>query len=333
MRAVICDEAGGPEVLRVAEVPAPALKAGCVRLRVQAAGVNRADLLQRRGLYPPPPGVTEVLGLECSGVIVEAAPDVTGWAVGDRVMALLAGGAQAEEAVVDARCLLPVPHGLDPVQAAALPEALATVQSSVFDLGRLRRGATLLLHGGSGGIGTVAIQMARVAGARVVATAGSPERCRRCEDLGAQRAVCYRDEDFAQAVAEVSGGHGADVILDCIGAPYLERHLAVAASGARLVIIGLMGGRRAEIDLALLLRKRLHLAGSTLRARSAAEKGAILSRGRRRFLPAVTEGRIRPVVSRVLPLDEVAEAHRIMERSEHFGKIVLAVDPDLAAKG
>ncbi len=315
------------------QVPSPALEAGSVRLRVQAAGVNRADVLQRRGLYPPPPGVTPVLGLECSGTIVEAAPDVTGWTPGDRAMALLAGGAQAEEVVVNAGCLLPVPETLDPVAAAALPEALATVQSSVFDLGRLRRGATLLLHGGSGGIGTVAIQMARTAGARVVATAGTADRCRRCADLGATRAVCYRDGDFEEAVAEVSGGHGADVILDCIGAPYLDRHLACAAEGGRIVVIGLMGGRGTEIDLARILGRRLHLAGSTLRARSAAEKTAILARVRRRFLPAVAEGRIRPVVSHVLPLDQVAEAHRIMEHSGHFGKIVLAVDPALAATG
>ncbi len=323
MRVVLCEGAGDESVLRITEVPEPPLGPGTVRIRVHAAGVNRADLLQRRGLYPPPPGVTAILGLECAGTVMETAPDVTEWSPGDRVMALLPGGAQAEEVVGDAGLVLPVPENLGLVEAAALPEALATVDLAVFRIGRLRRGETVLIHGGSGGVGTIGIQMARAVGARVVATAGGAGRCRRCEALGAHRCADHRRERFEDAVAEVSGGRGADVILDIVGAPYLERHVAVAAPGGRIVVIALAGGRRTEIDLAPLLTRRLSLTGSTLRARPLEERRRIVREVRRRFLPRVASGRIRPVVSHVLPVDDVATAHRLMAASEQFGKIVL----------
>lgn len=323
MRAVICRGAGDESVLAIADVPRPRLEAGTVRIRVAAAGVNRADILQRRGLYPPPPGTTEVLGLECAGVVLETAPDVVQWHPGDRVMALLAGGGQAEEVVAHAGCLLPVSDALSWVEAAAFPEALITIQAAVFAAGRLRRGETLLLHGGSGGVGTIGLQMARVAGARVVVTAGSSERCARCEELGADRAVCYADQDFAQAVFDVSGGKGADVILDCVGAPYLARHLRVAAVGGRIVLIALMGGRRGELDLRTMLARRLTITASTVRSRPPEDKARLMKKVARRFSRRIAMGEIRPVVSHVLPLEAVAEAHRLMSRSEHFGKIIL----------
>ena len=323
MRAVMCEGSGDESVLRIAEVPVPPLRPGAVRIRVHAAGLNRADLLQRRGLYPPPPGVTPVLGLECAGTVAEVAPGVTRWAPGDRVMAVLPGGGQAEEVVADAGLLLPVPENLGLTEAAALPEALATIDLSVFRIGRLRRGETVLIHGGSGGIGTIGIQMARAVGARVVATAGGARRCARCEALGAHRCADHVNGRFEDAVAEVSGGRGADVILDIVGGPYLERHLAAAAPGGRIVVIALAGGRRAEIDLAPLLRRRLTLAGSTLRARPLEERRRIVREVARRFLPRVARGEIRPVLSHVLPVTEVARAHELMARSRHFGKIVL----------
>ncbi|MEE2677976.1 MAG: NAD(P)H-quinone oxidoreductase [Myxococcota bacterium] len=323
MRAVVVDSPGKAPVLRVAEVPVPDLVAGGVRLRVAAAAVNRADLMQAAGHYPPPPGASEILGLECAGEVLEVGAGVSGWQPGDRAMALLAGGGYAEEVVVDAGSLLPVPAGLDLEQAAAIPEVFLTVFLNVFQLASLPDQGVVLVHGGGSGIGTAAIQLVREAGGRSIVTAGSEEKCGRCLELGAERAVNYRDADFVAACQEATNGAGVDVVLDHIGAKYLERNLEALAVGGRLVIIGLMGGAKAEIDLARLLLRRLQVIGSTLRARPPEEKAALVEAFLARFGPALEAGRIAPVVDRVLPLDQAGEAHRVVRGSEHFGKLVL----------
>ena len=292
-------------------------------VRVAAAGVNRADLLQRRGLYSPPPGASEILGLECAGTVSEFGDGVEGFAVGDRVMALLAGGGYAEEVVVPAACVMATPPCLSDIEAGGVPEVFITAFLNLFLVGGLEPGTTALVHGGSGGVGTTTIQLAKAAGARIVVTAGSDERCRRCLELGADAAVNYREQDFVAVARELTGGHGANVVLDCIGAPYLERHLEVLASGGRLVIIGLQGGSRAELDLAVLMRKRITIAGSTLRARPVEEKARIISAFLERFGAHLADGRIRPVVDRTLPFEQAAEAHRLLAAGEIFGKIVL----------
>jgi putative PIG3 family NAD(P)H quinone oxidoreductase len=325
MKAIVFDRPGDASVLRIAEVPAPALAPGCLRIRVAATAVNRADLLQRRGLYPPPPGASPLLGLECAGEVAELGPGVGGWQVGDRVMALLPGGGYAEEVVVDAGSAMPVPAGLDLVQAAAIPEVFLTVYLNVFELGSLPDGGWALVHGGGSGIGTAAIQLVRHAGGHIVVTAGSDAKCLRCVELGADLAVSYRTADFAAACREATSGRGVDVVLDSIGAPYLEKNLASLATGGRLVLIGLMGGASAEIQLATLLMRRLHVIGSTLRVRPVEEKAAIVQGFLARFGKALEQGEIRPVVDRVLPLADAAEAHRRLEASEHFGKVVLRV--------
>ncbi len=325
MRAIVIAEPGDESVLRIGEAPAPPLRPGCVRIRVAAAGVNRADLLQRQGLYPPPPGASEVLGLECAGDVVEVAEPATRFAVGDRVMALLPGGGYAEQVVVDAGSVLPVPARLSLEQAAAVPEVFLTVFLNIFQLGALPAGGVVLVHGGGSGIGTAAIQMVKAAGGRSIVTAGSDAKCARCRELGADLAVNYRSDDFAEAVRGETDGRGADVVLDSIGAPYLEKNLASLAVGGRLVIIGLMGGASAQIALGSLLVRRLSVIGSTLRARPDAEKAAIVAAFRERFGAALETGEIGPVVDRVLPLERAGDAHRVMKASEHFGKIVLAI--------
>lgn len=325
MQAIVFDRPGDESVLRLAEVPAPELAPGCLRVRVAAAGVNRADLMQRQGLYPPPPGASAILGLECAGEVAEVAPDVSGWRVGDRAMALLAGGGYAEEVVVHAGSALPVPASLDLVRAAAVPEVFLTVHLNVFELGGLPEGGVALVHGGGSGIGTAAIQLVKQAGGRVFVTAGSDEKCARCRELGADLAVNYRSEDFAKAALEATGGRGVDVVLDSIGAAYLDANLRSLAVGGRLVLIGLMGGARAEIGLGALLVRRLSLIGSTLRARPVEEKAQIVRSFRARFGAALEQGHIGAIVDRVLPLAQAAEAHRAMKASEHFGKIVLRV--------
>jgi tumor protein p53-inducible protein 3 len=325
MRAIVFDAPGDESVLRLGEAPSPALVPGGLRLRVAASAVNRADLMQRQGLYPPPPGASELLGLECSGEVVEVAPDVESWRVGDRVMALLAGGGYAEEVVVDAGSVLRVPDSLSFEEAAAVPEVFLTVFLNLFQLGGLGPGAAALVHGGGSGIGTAAIQLVKTAGATIVVTAGSEEKCARCRELGADVAVNYREGDFAAAALEATQGRGVDVVLDHIGARYLAGNLASLAVGGRLVLIGLMGGAAAEIDLGTLLLRRLQLIGSTLRARPAAEKAEIVAGFLARFGAALETGEIRPIVDRVVPLARAAEAHRIMKASEHFGKIVLQV--------
>ena len=317
------DTSGGEPELRVAEVPAPALEPGTLRLRVAATAVNRADLLQAKGLYPPPPGASEILGLECAGQVVEVAEGVEGWTVGDRAMALLAGGGYAEEVVVHAGSALPVPASLTLEEAAAVPEVFITVFLNVFQLAALPQGGSVLVHGGGSGIGTASIQLVKHAAGTIVVSAGSEAKCARCLELGADLAVNYREGDFVAGAREATGGRGVDVVLDSIGAPYLKRNLAALATGGRLVLIGLMGGAKAQIGLAPLLMGRLQLIGSTLRARPVDEKAAIVAAFQGRFGPALERGEIRPIIDRVLPLDQVAEAHRAVKASEHFGKIVL----------
>ncbi len=327
MRAIVFDVPGDESVLKIAEVPAPPLTPRGVRIRVRATALNRADLLQRRGFYPPPPGASALLGLECSGTVLEVGEDVreARFAPGHPVMALLAGGGYAEEVVVDAGSVMPVPAALDLVEAGGLPEVFLTVFSNVFQLGNLEPGGTLLVHGGGSGVGTAAIRMAREAGARCIVTAGDAERCRRCLELGAEVAIDYRQQDFAAEVMAATAGRGVEVVLDAIGGAYLESNLRSLAVGGRLVVIGLTGGARAEIDLAQLMLRRLTVIGSTLRARPAEEKARIVRGFMDRFGEALAAGRLRPVVEAVLPLAQAAEAHRRMTAGGHFGKLILEV--------
>jgi putative PIG3 family NAD(P)H quinone oxidoreductase len=325
MRAVVVTEPGGPEVLAWRDVPDVRPNPGEVLVDVAASAVNRADLLQRQGHYDPPPGAPPYLGLECSGRVAAVGEGVGGWAVGTAVCALLAGGGYAEQVAVPAGQLLPIPAGVDVVAAAALPEVTCTVWSNVFMLAGLRPGETLLAHGGGSGIGTMAIQLARHVGARVAVTAGSAEKLARCRDLGAEVLVNYREQDFVEAVRAATGGHGADVVLDLIGAKYLARNVEVLAPNGRLVVIGLQGGTKAELDLGLLLRKRAAVLATALRARPAEEKAAIVASVRENVWPLLESGAVRPVVDRVLPMAEAAEAHRVLESGEAFGKVVLTV--------
>ena len=325
MKAIVLDGFGDESVLRLADAPEPALAPGSLRIRVVATAVNRADLMQRQGLYPPPPGASEILGLECAGEVVEVGDGVRGWRPGERAMALLAGGGYAEQVVVDAGSALRVPERLSLEEAAAVPEVFLTVFLNVFQLGALPEGGAALVHGGGSGIGTAAIQLVKAAGAKIAVTAGSDEKCARCLALGADLAVNYRSGDFVAASRQLTDGRGVDVVLDSIGAAYLERNLASLAVGGRLVLIGLMGGAKAELGLGALLVRRLQLIGSTLRARPAAEKARIAADFEARFGPALASGAIRPIVDRVLPLERAADAHRALKASEHFGKIVLRV--------
>jgi putative PIG3 family NAD(P)H quinone oxidoreductase len=312
-------------VLRIGETPEPVLGAGELRLRVAATAVNRADLLQRQGMYPPPPGASPILGLECAGTVIEVGLGVTGWKPGDRAMALLAGGGYAEQVVVHAGSALRVPERLSLEEAAAVPEVFLTAFLNLFEVGSLPAAGSALVHGGGSGVGTASIQLVKAAGARVLITAGSEDKCARCLELGADVAIDYRKENFAERVREATGGRGVDVVLDSIGAAYLEGNLGSLAIGGRLVLIGLMGGAKVEVNLAVLLAKRLHVVGSTLRTRSVEEKAAIAASFERRFGADLASGRVRPIVDRVVPLEQVADAHRAMKASEHFGKIVLRV--------
>lgn len=328
MRAVLVENPGPESRLVVGEAPAPVCGPGDLRIRVAAFGINRADLMQRRGLYPPPPGAPELLGLECAGTVAEVGAQVSGWSPGQRVMALLPGGGYAAEAVVNAGSVLPVPARLSLEEAAAVPEVFLTVFLNVFVLAQLPERGALLVHGGGSGVGTAAIQLAQAAGAKVLTTAGSDAKCARCLELGAALALNYRElgeGGFAEAVREATGGRGADVVLDHIGAAYLGQNLAALRTGGRLVLIGLMGGAKAQINLGLLLSRRLQLIGSTLRALSNARKAELVSGFQRRFGAALEAGGIGPVLDRVLPLPQVAEAHQAMAQSLHFGKIVVRV--------
>ena len=325
MRAIVFDQPGDEDVLHIGEAPRPALAADEIRIRVRATAVNRADLLQRQGYYPPPPGASPILGLECAGEVSEVGADVRGWRVGERAMALLPGGGYAEEAAVNAGCAMHVPAALSDEEAAALPEVFLTAFSNIFLLGEPPDGGSVLVHGGGSGVGTATISLCRTARLRVLVTAGSAEKCRRCLEHGADVAINYRDGDFAPKVAEATDGKGVNVVLDSIGGRYLAGNLASLAIGGRLVIIGLMGGGHSEIDLAALLMRRLHIIGSSLRTRPVAEKAAIVTAFLARFGTALDAGQLRPVVDRVLPLEQAGEAHRVMKSSEHFGKIVLRV--------
>ena len=317
MRAILVTENHN---LTFGDAPRPALGPRDLRIGVRATAVNRADLLQRAGHYPPPPGASEILGLECAGIVTEIGAEVRGWAVGDRAMALLAGGGYAEEVVVDAGSAMHVPDVLSDEEAAAMPEVYLTAFLNVFLLARLREGETVLIHGGGSGVGTAATTLAKLAGARAIVTAGSREKCERCLAHGADVAIDYREEDF------VEKARGANVILDHIGARYLARDLEAVAMDGRIVVIGSMGGERnADVDVGKLLMKRVQIIGSMLRARPAAEKASIVSAYLERFGADLEAGRIRPVIHTVLPLERADEAHDLMEASEHFGKIVLRV--------
>jgi putative PIG3 family NAD(P)H quinone oxidoreductase len=325
MRAVIADGAGGPEVLSVAELPDPEPGPGEVLLEVAAAALNRADLLQRQGFYPPPPGASDVLGMECSGTVAAVGEGVTGWSVGDEACALLAGGGYASLVAVPAGQLMPVPAGVDLVTAAALPEVACTVWSNVFMVAGLKPHETLLVHGGAGGIGSFAIQLAHQLGARVVTTAGTADKRAACLALGADVAVDYREQDFVEETRAATDGRGADVILDNMGAKYLDRNIDALATEGRLVIIGMQGGSKAELDINKLLRKRGAVIATALRSRPVEEKSAICASVVEHVWPLVAEGLVQPVVHGALALDDVAAAHALMESGEHSGKILITL--------
>jgi len=325
MRAVFADGAGGPEVLVVRDVPDFEPGLGEVVLEVAAAGLNRADLLQRQGFYPPPPGASDVLGMECSGTVAAVGAGVDSWEVGDQACALLSAGAYATQVAVPVGQLMPVPDGIDLVAAAALPEVAATVWSNVFMLAALQPGEVLLVHGGAGGIGSFAIQLATQLGARVLTTAGTAEKRDFCRTLGAEVAIDYHEEDFVEVVKEHTGGAGANVILDNMGAVYLERNVTALATEGRLVVIGLQGGTRGELDLNALMRKRCAILATTLRARPAAEKTAICASVVEHVWPLVAEGKVREIVDTTIPLDDVRRAHELMESGRHTGKILLVM--------
>lgn len=318
--------AGGPDVLAPGTRPVPQPKAGEILIRVAAAGVNRPDVLQRQGAYPPPPGASDLLGLEVAGTVAACGEGTERFKVGDAVCALTPGGGYAEYAVTPEPQVLPVPAGLSPTQAGAVPETFFTVWTNVFDRGGLQRGETLLVHGGTSGIGTVAIQLAKAFGAQVVATAGSPEKCRAMTALGADRAVDYRAEDFVAAVKDATAGRGADVILDMVGGPYIERNYEAAADRGRIVQIAFLQGAKAEVNFTKLMTKRLIHTGSTLRPRSVTEKGAIAAALETNVWPLLATGQVRPMLDKTFALREAAEAHRRMEGGAHVGKIVLTID-------
>src|SRR5262245_11846719 len=323
MKAIVFDTPGAEDVLKLGEVPAPSMSAEDLRIRVRATAVNRADLLQRQGMYPPPPGASPVIGLECAGDVTEVGAAVKGWKVGDRAMALLAGGGYAEETVVHHGSAMHVPPVLSYEEAGALPEVFLTAFLNIFLLGEIREGGAALVHGGGSGVGTAAVALLREARVRSIVTAGSDEKCQRCRELGADVAINYRAGDFAAAARQATEGGGVDVVLDSIGGSYFASNIDCLAPDGRLVIIGLIGGAKAEINLAALLLRRLRVIGSTLRSRSVTDKADIVSRFLDRFGSALEAGRIKPVIDRVLPLANAADAHRIVQSNIHFGKVVL----------
>ncbi|PTM95671.1 NAD(P)H-quinone oxidoreductase [Streptomyces sp. VMFN-G11Ma] len=325
MHAITIPEPGGPEALVWDEVPDPVAGDGEVLVEVVAGAVNRADILQRQGFYDPPPGSSPYPGLECSGRIAAVGAGVSGWAVGDEVCALLAGGGYAEKVAVPAGQLLPLPKGLDLKQAAALPEVVCTVWSNVFMIAQLRPGETLLVHGGSSGIGTMAIQLAKAVGAKVAVTAGTRKKLERCAALGADILINYREQDFVEEVKKATDGAGADVILDNMGAKYLDRNLRALAVSGRLAVIGMQGGIKGELNLATLLNKRAAISATSLRARPPGEKAAIVAAVREHVWPLIDGGHVRPVVDREIPMSDAAAAHRVVEESGHVGKVLLVV--------
>ncbi|MFD5516732.1 NAD(P)H-quinone oxidoreductase [Streptomyces sp. NPDC127066] len=323
MYAITIPEPGGPEALVWDEVPDPVPAEGEVLVEVVASAVNRADLLQRQGLYNPPPGASRYPGLECSGRIAAVGPGVLDWSVGDEVCALLSGGGYAQRVAVPVGQLLPVPGGLDVLQAAALPEVTCTVWSNVFMVAHLRPGETLLVHGGSSGIGTMAIQLAKAVGAKVAVTAGTKEKLDFCAELGADILINYREQDFVEEIERATSGAGADVILDNMGAKYLDRNVRALAVNGRLAIIGMQGGIKAELNIAALLSKRAAVSATSLRARPLSEKAAIVAAVREHVWPLIDSGHVRPVVDRELPMSDAAGAHRVLEESSHIGKVLL----------
>src|SRR5579864_862499 len=323
MRAVVIAAPGGPEQLHVEEVPDPTAGVAEVVVRISGAGVNRADLMQRQGFYPPPAGASDILGLEASGVVSSVGPGVSAVAEGDRVMLLVEGGAYAELVAVRAAQVLPVPDNIDLIDAGGIPEAFITAHDALYTRGRLQDGETILIHGGAGGVGTAAIQLGRYHGCRVLVTAGSHERLERCIALGADAGINYRTEDFAARTLELTDGRGADVVLDIMGASYLGRNMDAVASDGRIVVIGMQGGNQTEIDLGVMMRRRISLISTALRARQASQKAAIVAAFAADVRAPLADGRVRPVVDRVLPLEAAGEAHRLMEAGEVVGKIVL----------
>ncbi len=327
MTAIEITAPGGPEKLAPTRRPIPQPAPGEVLIRVAAAGVNRPDCLQRQGSYPPPPGASDLPGLEVAGAVVALGEGVTAWKVGDGVCALLTGGGYAEYCVAPAPQCLPIPAGLTVQQAAALPETFFTVWSNVFDRARLQPGESLLVHGGASGIGTTAIQLAKALGSRVFATVGGSEKVQPCLDLGAERVINYREEDFVQVIKEVTNNQGVDVILDMVGGDYVQRNLSALAVEGRLVFIAFLRGAKVELNLAPVMMKRLTITGSTLRARPVAHKAPIAQALRETVWPLLASGAIRPLIDRVFPLTEAAAAHALMESNRHVGKLLLQVAP------
>jgi NADPH:quinone reductase len=325
MIAIEIREPGGPEVLVPVERPTPVPAAGEVLIKVSAAGVNRPDVFQRLGRYPPPPGVTDIPGLEVSGIITEVASGAGSFRVGEAVCALVAGGGYAEYCVAPAPQCLPAPRGLDLADAAAIPETFWTVWTNVFERGRLQAGESILIQGGSSGIGTTAIQLARSFGARVFATAGSADKCAACERLGAERCINYREDDFVVVVREQTAGRGVDVVLDMVGGAYFARNIDVLATEGRLVEIATLQGAKAELNIQTVMQRRLTITGSTLRARPVADKGAIAEAVHRHVWPLIESGAVKPIVYATFPLRDASAAHRLMESSAHIGKLVLLI--------
>lgn len=323
MRAISITEPGDADVLQIGDVEPPTAGAGQVVVDMAAAGVNRADVMQRLGHYPPPKGASPLPGLELSGTIREVGPEVEGWSVGDEVCALVDGGGYAEQVLVPAAQLLPVPKGVSLIDAAGLPEVACTVWSNVFMTANLQPSETFLVHGGSSGIGTMAIQLATAAGARVAVTAGSQDKLDVCRELGADILVNYKEQDFVDEVRAATDGHGADVILDLMGAKYLPRNVDLLATSGRLVVIGLMGGRKGELDLGKMLSKRAAVIATSLRSRPPAEKAAIVAAVREHVWPLIEDRAVRPIIQGTHPLDRAADAHRELEASGHIGKILL----------
>jgi NADPH:quinone reductase len=316
---------GGPEQLKMAIRPVPTPGEDEVLIRVDAAGVNRPDVMQRQGRYPPPPGASDLPGMEVAGEVVALGPKVSGVSLGDKVTSLLPGGGYAGYAVAAAPLLMPIPQGLSMVEAAAIPETFMTVWTNLFERGRCKAGDIVLIHGGTSGIGTTAIQLAKVWGARVFATAGSAAKARACEALGAVRGIDYKTEDFVEVIRAQTKGYGVDITLDMVAGSYVQRNLDIAAIEGRVVTISTLGGSRAEINVGMILVKRLTLTGSTLRSRTVAQKAAVAAGVRQNVWPLIESGKVRPVIFKTFPLAEAGEAHRLMETSNHIGKIVLTV--------
>ncbi|MEQ8380587.1 NAD(P)H-quinone oxidoreductase [Parvibaculum sp.] len=325
MTAIAIREPGGPEVLEPREIATPEPGHGEILIKVAAAGVNRPDTIQRMGLYPPPPGSPETPGLEVAGDVVSTGPGVTLWKAGDKVCALVGGGGYAEYCLAHEAHALPVPKGLSMTEAAALPETFFTVWTNVFERGALKAGETFLIHGGTSGIGTTAIQLAHIFGAKVIATAGSAEKCAACEKLGADVAINYRERDFVEEVKRATDGRGADVILDMVGGDYIARNIQACAADGRIVSIAFLNGSTAEVNFMPVMLKRLTLTGSTLRPRSIEEKAALAAVLREKVWPLIEAGRVKPLVDTVFPLSEASKAHALMEKSSHIGKIVLTL--------